>query len=63
MKKSLVISTLLFAISSLASYADSIQSVTHEIRYERSHANGDAHSGGQIEWTLAKGSIDLSDPG
>ena len=63
MKKSLVISTLLFAISSLASYADSIQSVTHEIRYERSHANGNAHSGGQIEWTLAKGSIDLSDPG
>ena len=63
MKKSLVISTLLFAVSSLASYADSIQSVTHEIRYERSHANGDAHSGGQIEWTLAKGSIDLSDPG
>lgn len=63
MKKSLVISTLLFAISSLASYADSIQSVTHEIRYERYHKNGDAHSGGQIEWTLAKGSIDLSDPG
>ena len=63
MKKSLVISTLLFAISSLASYADSVQSVTHEIRYERSHKNGDAHSGGQIEWTLAKGSIDLSDPG
>jgi opacity protein-like surface antigen len=63
MKKLLVISTLLFAISSLASYADSIQSVTHEIRYERYHANGDVHSGGQIEWTLAKGSIDLSDPG
>ena len=63
MKKSLVISTLLFAISSLASYADSVQSVTHEIRYERYHTNGDAHSGGQIEWTLAKGSIDLSDPG
>ena len=63
MKKSLVISTLLFAVSSLASYADSIQSVTHEIRYERYHKNGDAHSGGQIEWTLAKGSIDLSDPG
>ena len=63
MKKSLVISTLLFAISSLASYADSVQSVTHEIRYERYHKNGDAHSGGQIEWTLAKGSIDLSDPG
>lgn len=63
MKKSLVISTLLFAISSLASYADSVQSVTHEIRYERSHKYGDAHSGGQIEWTLAKGSIDLSDPG
>lgn len=63
MKKSLVISTLLFAISSLASYADSVQSVTHEIRYERYHANGDTHSGGQIEWTLAKGSIDLSDPG
>ena len=63
MKKSLVISTLLFAVSSLASYADSVQSVTHEIRYERSHKYGDAHSGGQIEWTLAKGSIDLSDPG
>ena len=63
MKKSLVISTLLFAVSSLASYADSVQSVTHEIRYERYHTNGDAHSGGQIEWTLAKGSIDLSDPG
>ena len=63
MKKSLVISTLLFAVSSLASYADSVQSVTHEIRYERYHKNGDAHSGGQIEWTLAKGSIDLSDPG
>ena len=63
MKKLLVISTLLFAISSLASYADSVQSVTHEIRYERSHKYGDAHSGGQIEWTLAKGSIDLSDPG
>ena len=63
MKKLLVISTLLFAISSLASYADSVQSVTHEIRYERYHANGDVHSGGQIEWTLAKGSIDLSDPG
>ena len=44
MKKLLVISTLLFAISSLASYADSIQSVTHEIRYERYHANGDVHS-------------------
>ena len=35
MKKSLVIPTLLFAVSSLASYADSVQSVTHEIRYER----------------------------
>ena len=35
MKKSLVISTLLFAVSSLASYADSVQSVTDESRYER----------------------------
>ncbi len=63
MKKLLLLSTMLFAVTSLASYADTLQSITHEMRYERYHANGESHSGGQIEWTLAKGTVDLSDPG